>query len=173
MCFPFFAWYLTLPHVTQATQIDRLAGSVANGLNSSSRFFPRFASRPGSLAYQWYLVPFLSGDPARLAVSTSESLRSERIHPEYPGEGRAHPHRGDHSQFTIPSPSAASPIIYIHLRSATSNVPNTSHDPCFARAIVVRYREPRGVLQDIAEEPKCSCRISGSRMCAVFASRSW
>ena len=40
MCFPFFAWYLTLPHVTQATQIDRLIGSVANGLNSSSRFFP-------------------------------------------------------------------------------------------------------------------------------------
>lgn len=104
---------------------------------------------------------------------------SKYIHLEYPGDrvvnpGHAQPHRSDHYPLAL-CRVAKHPYLpaFSAKPSFTSNLPKPRNGLCFARAAVVRYRERRGVLQDMEEEPKkCSRRTCGSRMFATFASQS-
>ena len=148
------------PHVRQATQIDMLVGSVANGLNSSGGFCAGSHIVVDHQRINGTSFVFSAAVPALLAVSASEGINILRNTPSIlsiPENVRAIRAVLDRvDAINIPS-HAASPIIHIHLRSpapssaATLKAPNPStpaprEPPSFDIAGEER------VLQDIVDE---------------------
>ena len=156
-----FYFVVNSPHFGQATQIDMLVGSVANGLNSSGGFCAGSHIVVDHQRINGTSFVFSAAVPALLAVSASEGINILRNTPsilsalqENVRAIRAVLDRVE--VITIPS-HAASPIIHIHLRSSaqssavTLKAPNPStpaprEPPSFDIAGEER------VLQDIVDE---------------------
>ena len=148
-------------HVGQATQIDMLVGSVANGLNSSGGFCAGSHIIVDHQRINSTSFVFSAAVPALLAVSASEGINILRNTPsilstlqENVRAIRALLDRVD--AINIPS-HAASPIIHIHLRSpapssaANLKAPNpTTPAPREPPSFDIAGEE--GVLQDIVDE---------------------
>ena len=146
---PMFRYVVNSAHVEQATQIDMLVGSVANGLNSSGGFCARSHIVVDHQRINDTSFVFPAAVPALLAISTYEGiniLRNMSSHikrptGKCPGDpGRPGPRRVDHDSFArclayYPhSPSFSGALV-----SCDSEGPEPIH-PCSARATVVRYR---------------------------------
>ena len=150
---------LTQVELAQATKIDVLIGSVANGLNSSGGFCA--GSRT---VHQWIngtSIVFSAAVPALLAVSASEGFNILWNTPsilstlQENGRGiRAVLDRIDAA--TIPS-HAASPINHIQLRSATPSAstftkPVNPATPAQRDALSFDIAGEACLLQDITDE---------------------
>ena len=155
---PIFLFAVNLPRVGQATQIDMLVGSAANGLNSSSGFCAGSYIVVNHQRINGTSFVFSPAVPALLTVSASEGINILRNTPSIlhkhatrkrsEDPGRTGPRRGDHN---------SSPIIHIHLRSpaqssaVTLKAPNSSTSaPREPPSFDVTGEER--VLQDIVEE---------------------
>ena len=99
------------PHVGQATQIDKLVGSVTNAMNSSEGIFPWLTHRRGSPAHQRRLILSLRRSSGSYC---SPCLQGPTILRNTPSIRTC-----ELCWTAISFPShTASPIIHIHLRSA-------------------------------------------------------
>ena len=152
---------LTQVELAQATQIDMLIGSVANGLDSSDGFYAGSRTIVDHQRINGTSFVFSAAAPALLAASASEGISILRntlsILSTLQENMRAICAVLDRiDAVTIPS-HAASPIIHIQLRSATpsastSTKPVNRATPASRDAVSFDIAGEELQLQDIADE---------------------
>ena len=155
---------LTQVELAQATQIDMLIGSVANGLDSSDGFYAGSRTIVDHQRINGTLFVFSAAAPALLAASASEGISILRntlsilsTLQENMGAICAVLDRID--AVTIPS-HAASPIIHIQLRSATLSASAKPENPATPAPRDVASFDIAGEerqLQDIVDEALAQC----------------
>lgn len=150
---------LTELYNVPATQIDMIVGSVANGLNSSGGFCAGSRIVVDHQRINGTAFVFSAAVPALLAVSASEGINILRNTPsilstlqENVRAIRAVLDRVE--TITIPS-HAASPVIHIHLHSATPSAsakPSNPATPAQRDAPSFDIAGEERLLQDIVDE---------------------